>query len=106
MMRNMAIVLVLVVGTAGIALAKLGGGDIVFSVSGAASVLFSHDAHVGAHKIGCTECHYAVYQRSHASHQVATMADMQKGRSCGACHNGDRAFSVAAPQQCGRCHSQ
>ena len=91
---------------AGVALAKLGGGDIVFTVSGAANVLFSHDDHVGARRMGCSECHYAVFQRSHASHQAATMADMQKGRSCGACHNGSRSFSVADPQQCGKCHSQ
>jgi c(7)-type cytochrome triheme protein len=31
------------------------------------------------------------------------MADMQKGFSCGACHNGTRAFSVKA--NCSRCHA-
>lgn len=105
MMRTIAIALLLVVATAGLVMAKLGGGDIVFSVSGAANVLYSHDRHVGAHKIGCSECHYAVFQRSHANHQAATMTEMQRGRSCGACHNGKRAFSVADPQQCSKCHS-
>jgi c(7)-type cytochrome triheme protein len=100
------LVLVFVLTASGIALAKLGGGDIIFSVTGAANVLFSHDNHAGSRKIGCSECHYAVFNRSHAGHQPVAMADMQKGKSCGTCHNARRAFSVSDPQSCAKCHNQ
>ena len=30
------------------------------------------------------------------------MADMEKGKTCGACHNGNKAFTVAG--NCGNCH--
>ncbi len=32
------------------------------------------------------------------------MAEMEKGLSCGACHNGKKAFSVAAEKDCSKCH--
>ena len=33
------------------------------------------------------------------------MAEMEKTRSCGACHTGIKAFSVADEKACGRCHA-
>jgi c(7)-type cytochrome triheme protein len=85
------------------AFATLGGGDILFPVSGAANVLFTHDGHAGTAKIGCKECHYAIYT-NRANHKSVSMAEMKNGKSCGACHNGIRAFSVAPAGNCPRCH--
>ncbi len=83
--------------------AKIGGGDVTFAVSGAGDVLYSHDIHVGKLGLKCSECHYRLFNPVAHSNQ-ATMADMQKGQSCGACHNGQRAFDVKA--NCNRCHHQ
>ncbi len=85
--------------------AVLGGGEIVMPVQGAKNVLYSHDAHVGKAKIGCKECHYKVYI-NRANHKSVTMEDMRKGKSCGLCHDGTRAFSVAQEQHCARCHNR
>lgn len=96
-------VLAAALAAAGVAEAKLGGGDIVLSVSGAANVLYSHDIHAGKAKIGCKECHYRLFT-NRANHRTVTMDEMRKGLSCGACHNGKRAFTVTDPKQCSKCH--
>jgi c(7)-type cytochrome triheme protein len=83
--------------------AVVGGGDIIYPVEGMASALFSHDAHVSKAKQKCSECHYALYT-THAQHKVAGMAGMQKGKSCGACHDGKRAFGVVDQKHCEKCH--
>lgn len=84
-----------------VAWAVVGGGDITFRPAGAASVLYSHDYHVTQKKLKCSECHYRLFTTM-AQHHKVTMADMQKGSSCGWCHNGDRAFDVKG--NCGKCH--
>jgi len=56
--------------------AIIGGGDIVFTAEGMASVLYSHEAHVSKARLKCTECHYALYI-NHAQHKVVGMAGMQ-----------------------------
>jgi len=84
--------------------AVTGGGDIVFTVEGMASVLFSHEYHVSKARQKCSDCHYALFT-SRAQHKVVGMAAMQKGRSCGACHNGKKAFDVADKKSCATCHN-
>ncbi len=81
--------------------AKVGGGDIVFKVNGEANVTYSHDTHVTKLGVKCRECHYQVFTTVEG-HRRSTMADMQGGRSCGACHNGKRAFDVKT--NCAKCH--
>jgi c(7)-type cytochrome triheme protein len=82
------------------AFGKIGGGDIAFKVNGAGIVLFSHDSHVGQRGLKCAECHqlYSIAKMSNGT----SMADMQKGKYCGSCHNGKRAFD--AKSNCDKCH--
>ncbi len=81
---------------------KVGGGDITFSVKGAANVVYSHDRHVTKAGEKCSDCHYKIFRMAKLQQQ-ATMADMQNGKSCGACHNGQKAFTVKA--NCAKCHT-
>jgi c(7)-type cytochrome triheme protein len=85
-----------------IAFAKVGGGDIVFEVK-KEKVTFSHDSHVKTSGLACQECHDKLFVTK-AKHKKASMADMGKGKSCGACHDGKRAFSVKS--NCGNCHQK
>jgi len=83
--------------------AKVGGGDISFEVKGAGNVMFSHDNHVGAVGMKCTECHDSLFVTKE-KHKKATMAQMKQGKSCGACHNGKKAFDVKG--SCNTCHKK
>jgi c(7)-type cytochrome triheme protein len=83
--------------------AKVGGGDITFTMKGAGPVVFTHDNHAARVGLKCSECHYKIFSTV-AKHNSVTMVEMQQGRSCGACHDGLRAFDVKA--NCNRCHQQ
>ncbi|HSB77822.1 MAG TPA: c(7)-type cytochrome triheme domain-containing protein, partial [Candidatus Methylomirabilis sp.] len=53
-------------------------------------VIFSHQSHV-AFADKCTACHVKLFRMLQPTRQV-THAAMEKGASCGACHNGQMAF--------------
>ncbi|MGE5239080.1 MAG: cytochrome c3 family protein [Chloroflexota bacterium] len=101
-MRIPAIGIVIVLLLSAIAVAKVGGGDAVFEEKRVGSVTFSHDSHVGM-GMKCTDCHDALYVTKE-KHKHITMAQMQKGQSCGACHNGKKAFNVKGT--CNQCHKK
>ncbi len=83
--------------------AATGGGDITFPLEGIAGVVFSHDDHVVKAKQKCSDCHYGLYT-NRAQRKAVGMSGMRQGRSCGACHNGTKAFSVIPKQHCEKCH--
>jgi len=35
-----------------------------------------------------------------------TMAEMDAGKECGVCHNGEKAFSTKDKASCGKCHKK
>jgi len=73
--------------------------DITFKVPDAGNATFSHDIHTGMY--GCSDCHPGLFTPAQGKNR-ATMAQMEDGESCGACHEGDTAFSVA--ESCDACH--
>lgn len=84
-----------------VAFAVVGGGDVEFQVTGAGPVVFSHERHVSSHFLACTDCHASPFVTK-AQRKPVTMDQMAKGLSCGACHDGKRAFSVK--ENCQLCH--
>lgn len=80
------------------AFATVGGGDINLQSKGG-NVTFSHDTH----NLACTDCHDTLYL-SKGQHKTVTMKQMRSGKSCGACHNGKKAFSVKG--DCATCHKK
>lgn len=99
---GLGIVIILFTGTA--AWARVGGGDLSFEVKkGTGNVTFSHESHVSAAGLTCTDCHASLYGTKE-KHKKATMAQMQQGKSCGACHNGKKAFDVKG--NCSNCHKK
>jgi c(7)-type cytochrome triheme protein len=72
-------------------------GDVVMKVKETGPVIFSHKKHTGAYK--CVNCHPGLYLAG--SHKTFSMAQMEKGKSCGSCHTGKGVFAVS---ECQRCH--
>lgn len=59
---------------------------------------FNHESH--AKIFSCKECHPKVFLMK-AGVSVVTMKDINSGAYCGACHNGQKAFSAS---ECTKCH--
>ena len=87
----------------GAALAVVGGGDITLKAGKAGDVLFSHALHVDSAGLDCKECHTKLYLDTR-KHKHVSMKELQKGKSCGACHDGKKAFSVKG--DCAKCHKK
>ena len=75
--------------------------DVVYNTKNAGKVVFSHNGHIKTKEADhdCKACHDAIYSMKKREH--FTMADMEKGKSCGACHEGKKAFAL---KECSRCH--
>jgi c(7)-type cytochrome triheme protein len=71
--------------------------EITYNVKSTGPVLFSHNKHLKT--MQCQACHNKLYATG--SNKTVSMAEMEKGKSCGACHNGAKAFSIA---KCDACH--
>jgi c(7)-type cytochrome triheme protein len=80
--------------------AKCHAGDILFKDEDAGNVNFPHTTHIEILD-GCDSCHPDLFKAKRGANK-ATMADMESGKSCGACHDGSGAFSVA--EDCESCH--
>lgn len=100
-MKAVAKMVVTVFWMAAPALASVGGGEITIPVKGAGPVIFSHESHVAGAGLKCQDCHAKLYLDV-KQHKKVTMGEMEKGKSCGACHNGKTAFSVK--NDCKSCH--
>ncbi|NVN99599.1 MAG: cytochrome c3 family protein [Geobacteraceae bacterium] len=73
--------------------------NIIFNLPNAGKVEFSHSFHTAVYK--CDDCHNRIFKTG-VQRKSFSMAQMEKGKSCGACHDGKTAFSVA--KDCSKCH--
>jgi c(7)-type cytochrome triheme protein len=82
------------------ALEMMGGfvDEVYLQTRTVGQVTFSHSVH----GTDCGQCHPKIFIRKNNSNH-ATMKAMEKGKSCGACHNGKKTFSVTG--NCVRCHA-
>jgi c(7)-type cytochrome triheme protein len=57
-------------------------------------------------KTKCNECHVSPKIWPMKKGAKLTQADHVAGKSCGSCHDGKKAFDVAAKDGCGKCHKK
>ncbi len=93
--------LILLLLFTGMAIGRVGGGDITYSPKKAKSVVFSHDFHSKELGLACQKCHPNLYVTKEKDKSV-TMTEMNQGKSCGVCHNGKEAFTSKG--NCSKCH--
>lgn len=101
-MKNIFWGILIILFLATMVYAKIGGGDITFEEKKFGNVIFSHENHIEGIGLKCTDCHATPYVTKD-EHKKVTMAEMKKGQSCGACHNGKKAFDV---KDCKSCHKK
>ena len=79
--------------------------DVVYDKSKDAPgpVRFDHKTHAERVENKCVSCHTGIFRILHPTRRT-THAAMEAGRSCGACHDGKRAFGVQDAERCETCH--
>jgi c(7)-type cytochrome triheme protein len=73
--------------------------ELMFEEKEAGNAVFSHKFHTGLYT--CSDCHPSLYPTTRSTVKVS-MQEMEKGKSCGSCHEGKTAFSVK--EKCEACH--
>jgi c(7)-type cytochrome triheme protein len=76
---------------------------VVFVCEDAGNVEFSHYRHLEILGNNCPSCHNEIFQIVASKNPDFTMSAMEKGKSCGACHDGNQAFTVS--DNCDACHN-
>ena len=81
------------------------GKTLEFDGKGAGKVVFSGKVHADA-GLKCPNCHQSGLFKMKKGADVITMKEMEAGKSCGACHNGTKAFGVKDAATCAKCHKK
>lgn len=87
----------------GTALAVPPGKTVDYELGTNANVVFDGKAHADK-GLKCTDCHSKIFPMKKG--EKITMADMNAGKNCGTCHNGEKAFKSSDPVNCVKCHNK
>lgn len=94
--------ILLLLAVPSIPLARWVAQDVVMESEATGPVVFSHENHLQYVGRNCPTCHNDIFNIDVSKNPEFTMDQMEKGQSCGACHNGERAFGVG--DACSACH--
>lgn len=79
------------------------GKPIEYAGGAAGKVVF--DGKVHADKgLKCPDCHTKIWPMKKGA--AMKMADLNEGKSCGTCHNGEKAFKTSDTANCAKCHKK
>jgi c(7)-type cytochrome triheme protein len=100
-MITMAIVLLVSIAFVGTALAVPAGKTLEFP-SAMGKVVF--DGRIHADKgFKCGDCHTKIFPMKQTT---LSMDEINAGKECGTCHNGEKAFKASDPANCAKCHKK
>jgi c(7)-type cytochrome triheme protein len=105
-MRITVLLLTVLIAVAfvGSAFAVPAGKTVEFAGGDSGKVVF--DGKIHADKgLKCGDCHTKIFKMKKGSEKI-TMADMNAGKNCGTCHNGEKAFKSSDAANCGKCHKK
>lgn len=82
------------------------GQQVEFSGGPLGKVVFDGKVHADA-KLKCNECHTKIFKMKKGADKFK-MADINAGKFCGTCHNGEKgkAFKANDPAACTKCHKK
>lgn len=101
---TLVLTIVLALAFAGAVVAVPPGKTVEYAGGGFGKVVFDGKAHMDA-GLKCNDCHTSIFEMKKGAVQL-TMAAMNEGKFCGACHNGTKAFSTKDAATCARCHEK
>jgi c(7)-type cytochrome triheme protein len=81
------------------------GINLTWPGGGAGKVTFNGTTHAKKGYL-CETCHVAGLFQTKKNADIMTMDAMKKGKFCGVCHNGKKAFSTTDPKKCNECHKK
>jgi len=96
--------LFMVVAMASNVFAIASGKTVEYASASTGKVIFDGKSHADA-GAKCTDCHTKIFQMKKGTTKI-TMADMNAGKNCGVCHNGEKAFKSSDTANCGKCHKK
>ncbi len=102
MKRYWLVALMLLVVTPSVLSARWITDKVIFETEDAGPAEFSHYRHLEILGNNCPSCHNEIFHIVTSKNLDFSMADMEKGKSCGACHDGKKAFTVS--DNCDTCH--
>jgi c(7)-type cytochrome triheme protein len=105
-MRLTVLLLTLMVAIAfvGSAMAVPPGKTVDYAGEPMGKVVFDGKIHMDK-GLKCNDCHTKIFQMKSGTVKLK-MADLNAGKYCGTCHNGDKAFKTSDPKSCMKCHKK
>ncbi|HEX8948987.1 MAG TPA: cytochrome c3 family protein [Dissulfurispiraceae bacterium] len=86
----------------GSAMAVPPGKTVEWPGGGLGKVVFDGKVHASK-GLKCNDCHTKIFPMKKTEMK---MADINAGKECGACHNGEKAFKANDPANCAKCHKK
>ena len=104
-MRITVLLLTVLIAVAfvGSAFAVPAGKTVEFAGGDNGKVVFDGKVHADA-GLKCTDCHTKIWPMKKGAEMK--MADINGGKYCGVCHNGQKAFKTNDPANCAKCHKK
>jgi len=96
------VALIMAVAFVGMAFAVPSGKTVEFKDGAMGKVVFEGKIHADK-GFKCNDCHTKIFPMKKTT---LTMAEMNAGKECGTCHNGEKAFSTKDAANCGKCHKK
>jgi len=105
-MRITVLLLTVLIAVAfvGSAFAVPAGKTVEYAGGDAGKVVFDGKTHADK-GLKCGDCHTKIFKMKKGSDKIS-MADMNAGKNCGTCHNGEKAFKSDDAANCGKCHKK
>lgn len=101
---TLIVTVLIAIAFAGSAMAVPAGKSVEFAGGSAGKVIFDGKTHADKGK-KCGDCHTKLFPMKKGTVKI-TMADMNAGKTCGACHDGKAAFKSNDPANCAKCHKK
>jgi len=101
-MGKVLVAVVMVVFLASNAFAVMAGQVVEYQGKGAGKVVFDGSTHANK-GLGCSDCHPSPFQMKKGSTEIK-MEAVSRHKSCGACHDGAKAFKAEDKKNCAKCH--